>query len=361
MPIENTRQVVRELIKKTESREIRWWNTIETSDKLVFKYIKKVTDKKNLTFTVTSKREKYQSDLSITFGPVTLQGVMGEKERETLVALLTIRTQPLLYDLIDALNKKHRDGDVKYLNESVLNEFFTNDVEGKERSEKLKNLKLLSMLTKHTEEGKLNWEDTYHDKHVATFICKHALTKLKGLVFSVRSCDESEIKEDNILRVLLKTENKSGNISHNTTVIKSVSLKEYPALVALIQKLNKKYLGRKFESPFLNQKNVNDLDNFTKTIEGKPKTHELLVADDLEDYRKYTLDAIKVMIRSMPNTLDWEDRFADVYDAYEDCKRATSMEELNDLMYKAHTISEKGKKPKSKPKEGPIGTPRWAR
>jgi len=355
MPIENTRQVVRELLLKTESREIRWWNTIETSDKLVFKYIKKVTDKKNLIFTVTSKREKYQSDLSITFGPT------GENKLETLVSLLTIRTQPLLYDLIDALNKKHRDGDVKYLNESVLNEFFTNDAEGKERSEKLKNLKLLSLLTKHTEEGKLNWEDTYHDKHVATFICKHALTKLKGMVFSVRSCDESEIKEDNILRVLLKTENKTGNISHNTTVIRSISLKEYPALIALIQKLNKKYLGRKFESPFLTRPSINDLIDFNKIIEEKPKSHELLVANDLEDYRRYTLDAIKGMIREMPNSIDWEDRFAEVYDAYEDCKKATSIEELNDLMYKVHTISEKGKKPKSKPKEGPIGTPRWAR
>ena len=355
MPIENTRQVVRELLLKTESREIRWWNTIETSDKLVFKYIKKVTDKKNLIFTVTSKREKYQSDLSITFGPT------GENKLETLVSLLTIRTQPLLYDLIDALNKKHRDGDVKYLNESVLNEFFTNDAEGKERSEKLKNLKLLSLLTKHTEEGKLAWEDTYHDKHVATFICKHALTKLKGMVFSVRSCDESEIKEDNILRVLLKTENKTGNISHNTTVIRSISLKEYPALIALIQKLNKKYLGRKFESPFLTRPSINDLIDFNKIIEEKPKSHELLVANDLEDYRRYTLDAIKGMIREMPNSIDWEDRFAEVYDAYEDCKKATSIEELNDLMYKVHTISEKGKKPKSKPKEGPIGTPRWAR
>lgn len=277
MPIENTRQVVRELIKKTESGEIRWWNTIETSDKLVFKYIKKITDKKNLIFTLTSKRVKYQSDLSMTFGPT------GENKLETLVSLLTIGTQPLLYDLIDCLNKKHKDGDVKYLNESVLNEFFTNDVEGKERSKKLfrmkgevrlKNLKLLSMLTKHMEEGKLNWEDTYHDKHVATFICKHALTKLKKLVFSVRSCDESEIKEDNILRVLLKTENKSGNISYNTTVIRSISLKEYPSLIVLIQKLNKKYLGRKFESPFLNQKNVNDLNNLTKTIEEKPMKHE---------------------------------------------------------------------------------------
>lgn len=63
----------------------------------------------------------------------------------------------------------------------------------------------------------------------------------------------------------------------------------------------------------------------------------------------------------MPNSIDWDDRFADVYDAYEDCKMTTSMEELSDLMYKAHAFPEKGKKPKSKPKDDPIGTPRWAR
>lgn len=332
MPIENTRQIVRELLLKTESREIKWVNTFENSDKLIFRYVKKITTKKSLTFTVTSNRTKSHSDLTITFGPI------GDNKIDTLLKIITPLNQPLLYDLIDNLNKKYNQGDIFFLRESMS--FGEPD---KDRSDKLKSLRLINQITKDTVSGKLSWENTFKDKSTSTFITNVALTKLKKLVISLKVSEQSEIKEDNILRVLLKKENPRGPVTSDTTVIKSVTLKDFPALIILIKKLYKTFLQKEFESPFIIEKpNILNTKGYKSIV---------VVAEDLEEYRKHILDSIKDIIRELPNSTSWEEKFTLVYDCYEGVKKAKTMKEINQLLLRATEVV----------KNNPIGTPRWAR
>ena len=339
--LDNTRQICRELIQNTESGKIKWRNTYENDDRLDFVYKKEVTKKKFLKFELIIKREKYNSKLNITFGPITKKLPGVSKSTITLsetVGEIQPKNQPMMYDLIDCISRKFNAGDIKYLKESKVNEFFSgNDAEIGARADKLKDYKLLNLMTKDTNDGKLMWEDTFHDRTVATFSCHFALTKLKKLVFTLRCNTESEIKEDNIFRVILKTTTPKGG--SESSRIKALSLKDYPSLLPLIKVLCKKYLGRDFESPF--------------TQERKKKIQtELLTADNIEQYKVYALDIIREIIRKLPSTLDWGDRFEPIYDAYEKVKTATTFEEINDLMYFAHQESER---------KNPIGTPRWSK
>ena len=108
MAIENTRQIVRELLLQTESNEIKWINIFENSEKLVFRYIKKITERKSLSFEISLKRSKSESDLTIKFGPV------GDNTIETFIYFINVKTQPLLYDLLDLIGRKFDNGDIKY-------------------------------------------------------------------------------------------------------------------------------------------------------------------------------------------------------------------------------------------------------
>lgn len=334
MPIENTRQIVRELLVKTDSREIKWRNTFESSDKFVFKYTKKITEKKSLAFTLNSLRTRSHSDLTITFGPV------GDNKFETLIKIITPTNQPLLYDLIDNLHKKFNSGDIPYLRESMS---FDSD---KDRSEKLKNLRLINQVTKDTESGKLTWENTFKDKQGATFTARVAITKLKHLVLFVKVTEESEIPEDNVLRVLMRVEKINGpDVSSSTSKIKTVTLNEYPALRILIGKLYKTYLGKEFKYPF-------EVKPKPPVLDTKGYKSVAVVAENLEDYRQYILSSIKGIIRELPNSPEWEDKFGEIYDCYEKIKKSTNMTEINQLLFKATEVAKKG---------NPIGTPRWAR
>lgn len=347
--IENTRQVIRELLQDTESRKIKWINTFESEDEYIFNYRKQITDKKDIRFTLKSKRDKYNSDLRITFGPVveSLKGGVTTIGRQE-VGIISVKNQPLLYDLIDCLNRKLRIGDINYIKENKVNE--TLDIEnGKFESERFQNIKLILMLIKNTQDSKLAWEDTHHDKHIATFIANFALTPFKKLVFSVRCCDESEIKEDNILRCLMSIENKQGKISHNTFPIRSLSLKEYPSLIALIKKLNKKYLSREFESPFFNSKKSFPLAGSTAGFKvGKD------IDNNVEEYKKYGIGVIRTIMRELPSGKkdNWEENFTEIYDAYEAVKKCNTIEEIDNLIFKAHEYTQR---------KNPIGNPRWAR
>lgn len=347
--LDNSRQVVRELLQDTESRKIKWINTFEGDEEYIFKYTRKLTDKKDIRFTIKSKRDKYNSELRITFGPVVevLSGG-GTMTARKEVGIILVKNQPLLYDLIDTLNRKLRIGDISYIKEKKVNENLHSE-QGKFDSERLQNFKLIAMLTKNTQDGKLSWEDTYHDKHASAFIANFALTPLKKLVFSVRCSDESEIKEDNILRCIMKIENKGGKISHNASTIRSVTLKDYPSLIALIKKLNKTYLSREFESPFLNSKEKFPLAGSTAGFKvGKE------IDTNVEEYRKYGLNVIRTIIRDLPGGKndDWEEKFSGIYDAYEAVKKANTIDEIDEQIFKAHAHTQK---------KNPIGTPRWAR
>jgi hypothetical protein len=357
MVIENTRWVVRNLLLKTESREIRWVNIFENSDKLKFQFIKKITNKKFLKFVLTSTRVKSHSDLTITFGPVNVEEPFGPKERETLVSIITTSNQPLLYDLVDSLNRKYNEGDIQYISESMS--FSPTDEAGKERSDKLKNLKLLSTLVKDTDSGKLMWENTFSDKISSSFLAKIAITKMKKLVMTLRTTNGSEIIEDNILKVILKKDNTDPGSGGGISVIKSISLKEYPALIVLIKRLNKKYLERDFESPFIVTEKPKDVGN-----------SRLVIANNPDEYRKYIQETIKGYMRELPQSINWEDAFVELNDLYQECKETSDYDKLNDLLFKAHTINLKRmnairmnaiKNRKPTKNEGPIGTPRWAR
>lgn len=323
MAIENTRQIVRELLIKTDSREIKWVNTYESSDKLIFRHVKKITSKKNLSFTLCSSRIKSHSDLTITFGPVDNNSI------ETLLKVITPLNQPLLYDLIDNINKKFNDGDVFYIGESMSFEL-------SKGGEKLKNLKLINQIIKDTESGKLTWENTFKDKIGAIFIAKVAITKLKHLILSLKVTENSEIQQDNALRVLLKICVDEPIISTKTQKIRNISLNEYPTLRVLIGKLYKTYLGKDFKYPF-----------------DKPKVDKSIavIAEDLEEYKKQILDSVKDIIRDIPTSSTWENRFADLCDCYDQIKKAQTMKEINQLFFKVSEII----------KDNPIGTPRWVR
>lgn len=319
MEKKNSFEILKDILSDTYKRRIRWVCTNETEWKSTFKYKKKTTDKKFLLFIISSQREKYKSDLTILY---------GDKDNQTLVSVITPQYQPALYDLIDHLNGEYLRGEIDYIKES------SNSMREEDRTEKLKNLRLISMITKDTQLGKLIWENTYHEKRFAQFVTTIALTKLKKLTINVKSCPDSEISEDNQLRVMLKTEQQLSDQrligSSNTNVIKRLSLKEYPAMIPLFKILNKTYLGRDFTSPFIEE----------------PSNR------DLEKHRKKVMMDIREIMKKMPNSsAHWEDIWSEIYEAYEECKKATSVSHLNRLLSKAQT--EFGRIA--------IGTPRWAR
>jgi len=326
MSIENSRQIVRELIKDTESRKIRWWNIKDTEWELVFQYTNKITKNKKIKYILTCKREKAHSDLTITFGPVVeFLERGGTLTKEKLISVITPRNQPLLNDLIDQLNRMYDDGDVNYLNENKMNEFHSEDLSTKGRQEKLKNIRLLTTVCKHTDEGTLKWEVNFDDRDTATFIATHQITPKKSLVLSVKCTENSDRREDNIFRCILKNANTTGSISHNVTVIKSLPLNEYPSLIVLIKKLCKKLLNR----------------DFNKIREDRYKLSSKGVAvevKDEEEYRRCILDTIRVMLKD-PKVLEYEKDWGGIYEIYELVKKAKTYEEMNDLLYKAHMIS----------------------
>jgi hypothetical protein len=333
MPIENSRQIVRELMKDTESRKIKWWNIVDSEWELIFRYERKVTENKSIKYDLKCKREKFQSDLTITFGPIVerLSG-SGTLIHTKLVSVITPRVQPLLIDLIDQLRRKYEEGDINHLRlrESKMNEFHSENQDVKERQDKLKNIKLLTTVCKHTDEGILKWEINYQDDEVAVFISTHQITKNKSLVFTVKCSETSDKKEYNIFRSILKTANTSGVISHNVQVIHSLSLKEYPSLIILIKKLCKKMINKDFNR-FVEKPKKTQLDLFNKNSVA-------VTAKNEEDYKKYTLDVIRFMLKDQKIMLD-ENIWAEIYEIYDKVKKAKTYDEMNDLLYKAHMIS----------------------
>jgi len=329
--LDNTRQIVRQLLLDTNSGKIRWWCTYDESfsKQFVFKYIHKITKKKSLEFRVLI----YKDSSNLTIDYIT----DIEKGSKTLIDKIENKEQSMVYDLVDSLVRKYKDGDIplnpriKYLNEDKVNEF--NSDEG--RTQRVKDIKLISSLAKDTIMGKLEWKVSHKEDNMAVFMVDVPITTLKKLVFSLRCQEIPKHKEDNILRCILKTSNLKGPISHNTIVIKSVTLKENPSLIYLIKKLCKTYLDRDFPLP--------------KEVVNPSK---LIIANNIEEYRKYVMEVVKEMMKSIPDLLNYEDRFASMNDIYEEMKKAESFEKLNDLLYRAHQESKR---------TNPVGTPRWAR
>jgi uncharacterized protein YecE (DUF72 family) len=314
--ITNSRQIVKELIDQTKNGEINWKaNQSSTDYKAIFKYFKKVTETKNLIFILTGRKERYKSDLTILF---------GADGSETLVAILTIKSQPLIYQLVDLMMKKFDDGELQYLKEMFGGENDIQSKERKERSEKLKNVKLINLLIQHTNDGKLNWEDTYNDVNDSVFLSFFPLTKLKKLSFSARTSVESQDQDENVLRVILK-KNKINGTPDSTTVIRVIRLIGHPQLLELFKLLNKRYLQREFRSPY-----------------GEPEKKKSIsvTAHNVKEYRNYTLREIKEFIRELSrNVRGWEERSQDIYKIYQECEKADTIDEINKLMFKAYQIT----------------------
>ncbi len=212
-----------------------------------------------------------------------------------------------------------------------MTELELKDLEGIKKTERLKTYKLVQMIQRDTESEKLIWKNSYKDKDSAIFIAMVDLTPKKQLMFTLRCTEESEIKEDNILRVTFRVKSKR-NESQSVQAIKSVSLIEYPLMIVLIRKLCKNFLNKEFISPFAEK----------ETAASKEKSHETIIATNIEMYRKHILTSIKDIMKSLPgNASDWETNFIDVFVAYDNAKKADTYEELNDLLFKASNSAKK--------------------
>lgn len=328
--LDNTRQIVRQLLLDTNSGKIRWWCTYDESfsKQFVFKYVHKITKKKAIDFRVMVYRDS--SNLTINY----ITDI--EKGNKTYIDKIENKKQSMIYDLVDSLIRKYKDGDIplnlriEYLNENKVNEFNSDDG----RTKKVKDIQLISSLAKDTIMGKLEWKVSHKEDNMAVFMVNVPITPLKKLVFSLRCQNSSKYKEDNILKCILKTSNLKGDISHNTTVIKSVNLNDNPSLIYLIKKLCKTYLDRDFKLP------PKEIVNPTK----------LIIANNIIEYRKYVMDVVKEIMKNIPDLLNYDDKFASMNDIYEEMKKAESFEKLNDLLYRAHQKSERN---------NPVGTPIW--
>ena len=209
------------------------------------------------------------------------------------------------------------------------------DGQPSERTIKIKDYKLVKQLNNDTESGKLTWKNTYDDKYIKIFVVHHGITKEKKMMFTLKCSETSKLKDDNVLKVILKVDRDKA--TSQMSVIKTLHLIDYPLLNVLIKRLYKMYLGREFVSP---------IQTPSKAVE----------VNTVEDYRKHILIAIKDIMKKLPGQADeWESKFMDVFVAYDNAKKSTSYEELNDLLQKATKCAEKSKNNKG------IGDPWWVR
>jgi hypothetical protein len=345
----NSRQIVRELLKDTQSRKVRWKCVKEDESKVIFKYEKKITEKKTLIFILTSRREKHASDLTVLYGPIE-----KDTKEKKLVCCLTPRNQSLVYDLIDQMNIFWANGDVDFIRESKVNEFHS-------KGHNYSDIKLISNLSTDTVKGKVEWIVNFHEGNIAVFLAKHQITPLKHMAISLRCDQNSKVREDNILRCILKNDVTQGGTSHSAKVIKSVSLKEVPSLIHLIKLLYRRLLQIEYKSPFIEDKKVGSQLSIdfsggkeTKSLTtqeprfqplNKPRPkHTTVVVDenDLEGYRNHVLDSIKLTIRELPNASNWAEKYTGVFDAYDEIRKAKSFEDIDEWLFVA--MREAGKR-----------------
>lgn len=322
----DARQIIIDLTDKTELDEIKWSsNSLQHSVEINYVYTKNVTNKKRLVFEIkTKKTDIDKSELSIKFGPVS-----GNRY-ESFISYITPRTQPSLYNLIEILNFKFRRGDIDFIKENV--EFKTN---------KYKDVRTLQLLTKDTISGKLTWKNSFKSDKSATFVSYLNITDKKRLMFTLRCTESSNFKEDNVLRVLLKT--YVGD-EYKSIVIKVLYLNEYPTLIALISKLCLIH----FKSEFKYKPKLAKYEFKNGTI----IPVKSIVTSDIEEYRKQIIESINDIIKKLPGgSLYSIKKFSGVFDALDGAKTASTFEELNDFLHNANLSYEMN---------NPVGNPKWA-
>jgi hypothetical protein len=219
-------KIVNDLIEKTVDNEIHWtlYSTISNVN-TVYKYGIKLTETKNLLINlcVTTKNIN-DSYLTIYFSIKNYQNYVGS---------IKLIEQPQLHRLVIEVRKRSN------LSESSM----YNDKEDN-RDDMMKNIKLITTLSKDTLEEKLEWRVTHKSDDAATFVADFVMTPYKKLTFCVICDQKSVVEEKNILRVILKVEEKKFPPSSSSSPIKKIPITKYPSLINLIRVLSKKYLNR---------------------------------------------------------------------------------------------------------------------
>lgn len=190
---------------------------------------------------------------------------------------------------------------------------------GNNDSIKIKDIRLINSIKNSIIDNTLNWNITYKSDTITAFVSNYHITKNKKLVFTVQTNRDISIKDGNTLKILFKRENEKGDSS---IILKKLHLLDYPILRIVIDNLNKKYLG------------------ITQSIIPNNKT-ELVVANNIVEYRNEILSLIKKNIKLIYDKNNWESKFNDIINLYNACKKSTSYEEMNDLLYKSNEILNK--------------------
>lgn len=221
-------KIVNDLIEKTVDNEIHWilYSSISNVN-TVYKYGIKITENKYLIFNlcVTAKSIN-DSYLTIYFKINNYENYVGS---------IKLIEQPQLHRLTIEVRKR-----------TNMSESSIYDDEKKGKDDMMKNIKLITTLSKDTLEEKLEWRVTYKNDNAATFVSDYIMTPYKKLTFCLVCDQNSELEEKNVLRVLLKTETLNFPPSSSTIPIKKIPIKTYPSLINLIRTLSKKYLNRNY-------------------------------------------------------------------------------------------------------------------
>ena len=185
------------------------------------------------------------------------------------------------------------------------------------RSDKIKNIKLISQLRNNTNKDKLKWDINYQNDTISTYISTYKITENKELCFTLRCEDNTKIEDRNVLRVLLRIKNLKNPSSNKTTIIKSISLNEYPSLIQLIKILRTKYSNKEFNT---------------------------IVTDNIDEYKVHISEVIRDMINDLPKNDNRFETFSELYDVLDEIFKSTTIEEINDLLFKAYKIREENLK-----------------
>jgi hypothetical protein len=194
---------------------------------------------------------------------------------------------------------------------------------------KSKMIRTVVKLKKATERGELNWKIIFNDKNIKAFVSTKNYTKNKKLVISLRTSSTSLNKNDNVLKIMFKIENKDeDNMYSKSNILQTVYLNEVPSLLILSRCLNKKYLGIDFTLP-------TNLLTIKKDFESIPVTE----VDNVIDYRKIILDVITEKARELDsNRKGWHDAFSEICQIRSKAQTCSDYNELNDYLYKVTEI-----------------------
>jgi hypothetical protein len=380
----NTRQILRELLRSTESGEIRWkikWNA--SNSKSTFVYKKRVTETKYLIFVLTAKLPKDNSDLTILF---------GEKGNEKLVSVILPNKQRLILDLAQELMIRFNGGQIPYLRESWGG---IKKREDKISPKKDKEIEIPfkvgdvvihkvdgeGVIEKILDETKNQWPkgtviirlNKYKNSTIKLYLRpSEAIRVLKkaedkktsgvneniGLIsnliqntedgkltwedtdFDVNSALFTSIHFITKLKSLtfsVKTNTKSTDKDKNllrvilkrrgegatfsSSVLKSLRLIDHPQLVELFKLLNRKILDRDYISPY-EKKSVS------------------VTVNSVEEYRDVICETILSVIKKFPLNRESEEHLEEVGALLRRCRKATTYDTINSILNRVKTLED---------------------